>query len=161
VAPVANVLGRVPLIPLFLAGNSSPTIPHKFNKLKGSGFPMGSADTADADGRRGSNVYEVSTWLWLFACGKPRLGGLSVEETALKKKTGREDQAKRSVETHRLEIIIAYLLQWSCMLLLFALEVLPGCMRNHHVLFLVHTSTYQYVLEMNSCNPSRIYQYIK
>jgi hypothetical protein len=60
VAPVANVLGRVPLIPLFLAGNSTPTIPHKFSKHKGSGFPMGSADTADADGRRGSNVYEVN-----------------------------------------------------------------------------------------------------
>ncbi len=44
---------------------------------------MGSADTADADGRRGSNVYEVDTWLWMFGRGKPRLGGLSVEETAL------------------------------------------------------------------------------
>ncbi len=54
-----------------------------------------------ADGRRGSNVYEVNTWLWLFACGKPSLGGLSVEETALKKKAVREDQAKRSVETRR------------------------------------------------------------
>ncbi len=36
-----------------------------------------------------------------FAGGKPRLGGLSVEETALKKKAGREDQAKRSVETRQ------------------------------------------------------------
>ena len=62
---------------------------------------MGSADTTDADGRRESNVYEVNTWLWLFARGKPRLGGLSVEETALKKKAVREDQAKRSVETRR------------------------------------------------------------
>ena len=101
VAPVANLLGRVPLIPLFLAGNSTPTILHKFSKHKGSGFPMGSADTAAADGRRGSNVYEVNTWLWLFARSKPRLGGLSVEETALKKKAGREDQAKHSVETRQ------------------------------------------------------------
>ncbi len=69
-----------------------------------SGFPtgMGSADTADADGRRGSNhdVYEVNSWLWLFASGKPRLVGLSVtvEETALKKleKAGREEQVKRA-----------------------------------------------------------------
>ena len=43
-------------------------------------------------------MYEVNTWLWMFARGKPRLGGLSVEETALKKKAVREDQAKRSVE---------------------------------------------------------------
>ena len=72
VDPVANMLGRVPLIPLFLAGNSTPTIPHKFSKHKGSAFPMGSADTARADGRRGSNVYEVNHWLWMFGRGKPR-----------------------------------------------------------------------------------------
>ncbi len=48
-------------IPFFLAGNSTPTIPHKSSKHKGSSFPMDSADTADADGRRGSNVYEVNT----------------------------------------------------------------------------------------------------
>ncbi len=101
VAPVANMLGRVPLIPLFLAGNSTPTIPHLFSKQKGSGFPMGSADTAAADGRRGSNVYEdneVNTWLWMFGRG---LGGLTVEETALKKCAVRVEQAKRSAETRR------------------------------------------------------------
>jgi hypothetical protein len=92
VAPVTNVLGRVPLIPLFLAGNSTATIPHKFSKHKGSAFPIGSADTADAHGRRGSNVYEVNPWLWMFARGKPRLGGLSVEETALKKCARQEEQ---------------------------------------------------------------------
>ncbi len=58
---------------------------------------MGSADTADADGRRESNVYEVNTWLWMFARGKPCQGGLSVEETAVKKKAGREEQVKRAV----------------------------------------------------------------
>ena len=81
VAPAANMVGRVPLIPLFLAGNSTPTIPHKYSKHKSSGFPAGSCDIADADGKRGSNVYEVNQWLWRFARGKPRLGGLSVEET--------------------------------------------------------------------------------
>ncbi len=48
-------------------------------------------DTADAHDRRGHNVYEVNTWLWMCACGKPRLGGLSVEETALKKWAGRQE----------------------------------------------------------------------
>ncbi len=71
----------------------TPTIPHKFSKIKGSGFPMGTTDTEDAEGRRGSNVYEVHTWLWMFARGKPRLGGISVEETALKKRAAREEQA--------------------------------------------------------------------
>ena len=89
------------LIPLFLAGNSTPTLPHKFSKHKGSAFPMGSADTADAHGRRGSNVYEVNTWLWMFGCCKPSLGGLCVEETALKKDAVRVEHAKRCVETRR------------------------------------------------------------
>jgi hypothetical protein len=63
VAPAANMAGRVPLIPLFLAGNSTPTIPHMFSKRKDSGFPYGCADAAAADGRRGSNVYEVNLCL--------------------------------------------------------------------------------------------------
>ena len=73
------MVGRVPLIPLFLAGNSTPTIPHKFSKHKGSGFPMVCADSGASDCRRGSNVYEVNTWLWNFGRGKPRLGGLTVK----------------------------------------------------------------------------------
>jgi hypothetical protein len=62
---------------------------------------MGCADSAASDGRRGSNVYEVNTWLWNFGSGTPRLGGLTVEETAMQKETVRKDQAKRSAETHR------------------------------------------------------------
>jgi hypothetical protein len=45
-ADVQNMVGRAPLIPLFLAGNSTPTIPHMFNKRKDSGFPYGCADAA-------------------------------------------------------------------------------------------------------------------
>ena len=60
---------------------------------------MGCADSAAADGRRGCNVYEVNTWLWNFGRGKPRLGGLTVKETAMRKKTVKKDQAKRSAET--------------------------------------------------------------
>jgi hypothetical protein len=62
---------------------------------------MGCADTADADGRRGSNVYEVNPWLWQFGRGKPHLGGLTVEETALKKAARHKEQVKRAVETHQ------------------------------------------------------------
>ncbi len=74
VTPVENMVGRVPLMPLFLAGNTTPTIPHLYSKRKESGFPLGCADTAAVDGRRGSNVYEVNLWLWQFGRGKPRLG---------------------------------------------------------------------------------------
>ncbi len=88
---------------MFLAGNPTPTIPYKFSKHKGSGFPMGCATTATSDGRRDSNVYEVNTWLWhwQFGHGKPRLGGLTVEETAVKKNTRQDEQARRSGETRR------------------------------------------------------------
>ncbi len=56
VAPLDHMVGRVPLFPLFLAGNSTPTIPHKFSKHKASGFPMGCADSASSDGRCGSHL---------------------------------------------------------------------------------------------------------
>ncbi len=101
-------MGRVPLIPLFLTGNSAPTIPgipHKFSKHKDSGFPFGCADAAAADGRRDrSNVYEVSKpWLWQFGRGKPRLGGLKVEDTTERKKaaSARDERIKRGWGTRR------------------------------------------------------------
>ncbi len=48
---------------MFLAGNSTestPIIPHKYSKHKGSGLPMGSGDTAAAVGRMCHIVYEVN-----------------------------------------------------------------------------------------------------
>jgi hypothetical protein len=62
---------------------------------------MGCADSTTSDGRRGSNVYEVNTYLWNLDSGKPRLGGLTVEETAMRKETVQKDQAKRSADTRR------------------------------------------------------------
>ena len=87
--------------PLFLAGNSTPTIPHKYNQHKRSGFPVGSCDTAAADGRRGSNVYEANPWLWQFGRGKPRLGGLSVEDTDDRKEAALKERSLRGPETRR------------------------------------------------------------
>ncbi len=63
VAPAACMMGRVQLMPLFLAGNSTPTIPYKYSQHKRSGFPVGTCDTAAVDGLHGSNVYEVDPWL--------------------------------------------------------------------------------------------------
>ncbi len=61
----------------------------------------GSCDTAAADGRRGSNVYEVNQWLWQFGRGKPRLGGLSFEETDDRKETALKERSLRGAETRR------------------------------------------------------------
>jgi hypothetical protein len=65
----------------------TPTIPQQYNQHKRSGFPVGSCDTAAADGWHGSIaiVYEVNQWVWQFGCGKPHLGGLSVEKTGARK----------------------------------------------------------------------------
>jgi hypothetical protein len=101
VAPVENMVGRVPLIPLFLAGNSTPTIPHMFSKNKAAGFPSGCADAAALDGRRGSNIYEVNPWLWRFGRGKPRLGGLSIDQTAKRQDAVSDVWHKRAAETKR------------------------------------------------------------
>ncbi len=84
-ADVQNMVGRVPLMPLFLAGNSTPTIPHIFSKCKDSGFQYGCPNVAATDGLRGSNVYEVNQWLWQFGLGKPSLGGLTIVETTERK----------------------------------------------------------------------------
>ncbi len=93
--------GRVPLIPLFLAGNSTPTIqvPHQYSQHKRSGFLVDSCDTAGADGRRGSNVYEVNPWLWQFGRGKPRLGGLSIERTGARKEAAQKELLLLGAET--------------------------------------------------------------
>jgi hypothetical protein len=88
-------------MPLFLARNSTPTIPHMFSKRKDSGFPYGCADAAAADGMLGSKVYEVNLWLWSFARGKPRLCGLRVEKTFERQVAAGEASKERAAETRR------------------------------------------------------------
>ena len=43
VAHAENMVGRIPLMPCFLDGNATPTIPHKYSKNKSSSFPAGCA----------------------------------------------------------------------------------------------------------------------
>ena len=93
------MVGRIPLMPCFLDGNSTPTIPHKYSKNKNLCFLPGCADSTAEDGRRGSNVYEVNPWLWQFGRGKPRLGGLTIEETLDRQDAARKASDKRWKET--------------------------------------------------------------
>jgi hypothetical protein len=72
-----------------------------FCKCKETGSPYGFADTAAADGRLGSNVYEVNLWLWIFARGKPRLGGLSVEKTFKRQVAAGKASKEPAAETRR------------------------------------------------------------
>ncbi len=59
---------------------------------------MGCSDASELDGRRGSKVYVVNPWLWQFGRGKPRLGGLTVEETAKRRVAKDVDRKKRAAE---------------------------------------------------------------
>ena len=52
-------------MPLFLLGNSTPTIPHQLSQHRSARFPHGLADAADESGRNGSNVYEINQLLCL------------------------------------------------------------------------------------------------
>jgi hypothetical protein len=78
------MVGRVPLFPLFLTVNSTPHNPTQVQQAQGlMESPQWAAPTQPAEnGRRVSNVYEANPWLWQFGCGKQRLGGLTVVETA-------------------------------------------------------------------------------
>jgi hypothetical protein len=50
---------------------------------------------------RGSNHYELNLWLWSFARGKPRLGGLSVEKTFVRQVAAGEASKEREAENRR------------------------------------------------------------
>ncbi len=59
------------------------------------------SDSAAADGRRGSNVYEVNPWLWQFGRGKQRLGGLSCEETDYRRDAALQERSLCGAESRR------------------------------------------------------------
>ena len=68
ICPVKNILGRVPMIPCFVGGNSHPTIPHSFRRHQLAG---GAADTRPDSGN-GSRLYEVNLWMWRYGRGHER-----------------------------------------------------------------------------------------
>ena len=73
-----NVLGRVPMMPCFVAGNSTPTLPHQFGDLDGA-----VADTS-AGRSNGSRLYELNLWMWRYGRGQPR--HITVAEAAQRPK---------------------------------------------------------------------------
>jgi hypothetical protein len=60
-----NVLGRVPLMPCYISGNTHPTLPHRFGDRAGT--------TADSSAGRGngSRLYELNLWMWRYGRGQP------------------------------------------------------------------------------------------
>ena len=79
----------------------TPTIPFLYRQHQRTKFPHGITDSSNATGRKGSNVYEVSLWLWQYGRGKPRLGGLSVADTEDRRTELLKDGHRRAVETRK------------------------------------------------------------
>jgi hypothetical protein len=77
ICPVANVLGRAPLIPCFIGGNSHPTIPHSFRN--GPRLGSAAADT-QRDRGNGSRLYEVNIWMWCYGRGRARMVSIAEAE---------------------------------------------------------------------------------
>ena len=73
-----DLLGRVPLFPCFLHGNATSTIPYtgKYAPQQKQAFKFGCADGASQGSRRGSDVYEINTWLCNF--GRPQRPSLEL-----------------------------------------------------------------------------------
>ena len=101
VGRVEDLLSRVPLIPCFLDGNATSTIPHKYSSRQKDAFQCGCADGAGPNSRRGRHVYEINTWLWNFGRPQPRVGGPSVAKTEKIRMKSRSEASKRGWETKK------------------------------------------------------------
>ena len=97
VCPVENVLGRVPLIPCYLNGNSLNTIPHSFR----SRIPREAAADSRPDSGTGSRLFEVNIWMWKHASGRTFLREFSVEEAVAMRKRRVQESRERGAETLR------------------------------------------------------------
>jgi hypothetical protein len=96
ICPVANVLGRAPLIPSFIGGNSHPTIPYRFKVDRRIGHA--SADT-QRDRGNGSRLYEVNIYMWRYGRGRPRM--VSIAETERIRAEQLSESRTRAAETRK------------------------------------------------------------
>ena len=68
VCPVENVLGRVPLIPCYLNGNTSNTIPSRYR----GAIPAEAAADSRPDSGTSSRLFEINIWMWRYGRTFPR-----------------------------------------------------------------------------------------
>ncbi len=98
ICPVANVLGRAPLIPCFIDCTTHPTIPYKFKNSRILG--NASADTQpEPDRGNGSRLYEVNLWLWCYGREQPRT--MSIDEAEAARQDRVSEARKRAGETKK------------------------------------------------------------
>ena len=91
VLPVNHILGKVPLMKVYLDGSSAPTIPHSFAGQR-------SADQAGDRGvGTGSKLFEVNVHLWQF--GRPQPRNESVDERLERVKAANAARAAKRAAT--------------------------------------------------------------
>ena len=86
-----NVLGRVPMMQCFVAGNSTPTLPHRFGDRDGA-----VADTSAGRGN-GSRLSELNLWMWRYGRGQP--WHVTVAEAEQRRKERTRDARRRAAAT--------------------------------------------------------------
>ncbi len=99
VAPAAYMAGRVPLPPFFSLETQLQRSLTCSARARIQASRM--AVPTQLLLTEGSNVYKVNLWLWSFARGKPRLGGLSVEKTFDRPVAANEASKERAAENRR------------------------------------------------------------
>jgi hypothetical protein len=100
ICPVANVLGRAPLIPCFIDGNIHPTIPVKFKDRR---FLRSASAYTQKDCGNGSRLYKVNLWLWRYGRSEPRTMSIE-EEEAVRREQVREARSRaEETKKHRRE----------------------------------------------------------
>ena len=96
VAPVENMLGRVPLIPCFLEGQAINTIPYSYRQH--SGLSGATADSRPGAGN-GATLWEVQLWMWRYGRSLPRT--MTIEKAAERRAARLQDSRKRAAATRK------------------------------------------------------------
>jgi hypothetical protein len=93
VCPVENVLGREPLIPCYLDGNTSNTIPHMYR----GAIPAEAAADSRQDSGTGSRLFEINIWMWRYGRSFPL--DVTVADTVAMRKQRIEESRARGAAT--------------------------------------------------------------
>ena len=95
VCPVKNVLGRVPLVPCYLKGNSHNTIPFSLRQH----VPNGAAADSRQDSGTGSRLFEVNIWMWRYGRGRSRM--VSIADAERMRSERLSESRLRAAETRK------------------------------------------------------------
>lgn len=93
---ISHAQCRVPLTPVFMQGNKTPTIPSKFARQKNQLFQYGQADTPR---KEGSKLYEVNHFIWNF--GRPKARINTVAQAMAARKQVQEIRARKISESRK------------------------------------------------------------